>query len=128
MCMERSKTVFLLALFLAGLGALYSCKKNDGTKVDFQSPVKGGTYQDPVNVVATFTNPAVKIEFVKIRIYRKSSPAQTVYAYEKEVNAKELAIGEQFEANVTAPTPFVMEYETGYKIQVKGAYEFMVTP
>jgi len=117
-----------MAAGLAFLVTLYSCKKNEGTKVNFQSPAKGQTYQDPVNVVATFTNPAVKLEFVKIRVYRKSFPSQTVYAYEKEINSKELAIGEQFDANVTAPTPFILEYETGYKIQVKGAHEFTVTP
>lgn len=107
---------------------LTSCKKNDGTKVDFDSPRPDTEYKSPINMVVRFSNSAVGIEFVNIRVYKKSNPTANVYQYSKEIKAKEHAIGEQFEVNVSQKTEMIVEYETGHKIQVKGAHKFYVIP
>lgn len=113
---------------IASISAVTSCKKNDGTKVEFDSPKEGMEYKSPINMVVRFSNNAAKVEFVKIRVYRKSNPTALLYNYNKEINTKEHAIGEQFEVNVSQKTELILEYETGQKIQVKGAHKFYVIP
>lgn len=119
--------ILILAVML-GLTTLSACKKNDGTVVEFDSPVADQEYKSPVNMVVRFSNAAVGIEFIKIRVYRKANPTLNVYEYSKELNTKEHAIGEQFDVDVTQRTQMIVEYETGQKIQVKGAHSFYVIP
>lgn len=121
------KKLLYVGLIL-GVTTLLSCKKNDGTVVDFDSPASKMEYTSPVNMVVRFSNSATGIEFVKIRVYRKSNPTSIIYQYNKEIKTKEHAIGEQFDVPVTAKTEMILEYETGQKIQVKGAHSFYVIP
>lgn len=113
---------------IASICTISSCKRNDGTIVEFDSPKPEMEYKSPINMVVRFSNDAAKVEFVKIRVYRKANPTSLLYNYNKEINTKEHAIGEQFEVDVTQKTELILEYETGQKIQVKGAHKFYVIP
>ncbi len=118
----------IVGIFAISL-ALFSCTKKDSkNSIEIINPEAGKEYTSPLPLKIKVSNAKHSIHDLEVKVFKKDEPELEIFEYDNHIHHQEFELIDTLFVNVSVPTVFVLDIETGEEIEVNKRIEFTIKP